>query len=157
MILIAAEDGGVVLPGHRRHGRLQDAVDAVLDDHGVVVGFDMNIGSAALERGEDVVSTRRMMGLMSSVSLVSRSMEMFFVGVLVARQHVEGQAFAGSSRTRCDCSVFLSRSVDLREGGNAGMNALPSRPAISSSTMRREGSLTAMTKASVRCSMGTKL
>ena len=36
-----------------RHGRLQHAVDAVLHHHRVVVGLDVNVGGAPLQRGED--------------------------------------------------------------------------------------------------------
>ena len=46
-------DGRVMLFADRRHGLCQHAVDAELDDHRVVAGFDVNIGRAPLQRGED--------------------------------------------------------------------------------------------------------
>ncbi len=42
-----------MLAGDGRHGRLEDAVNTVLDDQRIVVGFDVNIRGAALESGED--------------------------------------------------------------------------------------------------------
>src|SRR6185369_3228038 len=46
-------DGGVMFFRDRRHGRLQHAIDAVLDDDRVIARFDVNIGSAPLQSGED--------------------------------------------------------------------------------------------------------
>jgi len=56
-----------------------------------------------------VVSTRRMMGLISS-SLVSFSMEMFS-SCFHLGEHVEGEAFAGFVEHALRLLVFLSRSV----------------------------------------------
>ena len=43
------DDGRVVLLRDRLHGLLQHAVDAVLDDHGVVARLDVNIAGAPLQ------------------------------------------------------------------------------------------------------------
>ncbi len=51
--LDAAQNRGVVLARDGRHGFLENAVDAVLDVERVVVGFDVDVGGAALESGED--------------------------------------------------------------------------------------------------------
>jgi hypothetical protein len=51
--LDAGKDGGVVFPRDGRHSRLQNAVDAVLDDQRVVIRFQVDVRGAALERGED--------------------------------------------------------------------------------------------------------
>jgi hypothetical protein len=94
-----------------------------------------------------VVSTRRMMGLMSS-SLVSFSMEMFSSEFSSPVRTSKVRPSLASSSTRCDCSVFLSRSVICESVATRAMMRCARRPAISSRTMRREGSLTAMTSAS---------
>ena len=56
--LDAADDRGVVLLGHRLHGRLQHAVDAVLDDDLGVAGLDVDVRGAAVEGVEDRRSPR---------------------------------------------------------------------------------------------------
>ena len=94
-----------------------------------------------------VVSTRRMMGLMSS-SLVSFSMEMFSSEFSSPVSTSKVRPSLASSSTRCDCSVFFSRSVICESVATRAMMRWPSRPAISSSTISREGSLTAITSAS---------
>jgi hypothetical protein len=43
----------MVLTGDGGHGRLEHAINAVLDDQRIVVGFNVNIRGAALESGED--------------------------------------------------------------------------------------------------------
>src|SRR5271154_362349 len=44
---------GVPFLGHILHGVLQHAVDAILDGHFAVAGFNVNVTGAAFERGED--------------------------------------------------------------------------------------------------------
>ena len=78
------ENGGVVLAGDGRHGRLQHAVDAVLDDHRIVVGLDMNVGGAALESGED-----------GGVDQANDGADVFFAGQLL-----DGDIFVLSYRRR---------------------------------------------------------
>ncbi len=51
--LDARDDGAVRALGDRPHGRLQHAVDAVLDDHRVVLRLDVDVAGAPLDGGED--------------------------------------------------------------------------------------------------------
>src|SRR6266540_1105074 len=51
--LDAADDRGVMLLGHRLHGRLQHPVDAVLDDDLGVAGLDVDVRGPAVEGIED--------------------------------------------------------------------------------------------------------
>src|ERR1700733_6292902 len=121
--LDARQDGGVVFAGDRRHGHLQHAVDAVLYDHRVVVGFNVNIGGAALERGED-----------GGVDQANNGADVFFAGelldgdvffrVFIAGQHVEGEAFAGFVQHALRLLGFFQQVSDLRQGRHAGDNAI---------------------------------
>ena len=103
-----------------------------------------------------VVSTRRMMGLMSS-SLVSFSMEMFSSGFVFAGEHVEGEAFAGFVEHALRLLGFLQQVGDLRQRGHAGDDAMAEQAGDLVEHHEPRGSLTAMTSASACCSMGTKL
>src|ERR1019366_6546240 len=47
------QDVRFVLAGDRRHGRMQYTVDAVPHVQVMVLGLEMNIGGAPIERGED--------------------------------------------------------------------------------------------------------
>jgi len=47
------EDRLVVLARDRRHGLLQNAVDAIFHQQRVVEGLKVDVGGSALERGED--------------------------------------------------------------------------------------------------------
>ena len=51
--LDAGDDGRVMLLGDGRHRLLQHAVDAVLDDHRIVAGFDVNVAGSPLQGGKD--------------------------------------------------------------------------------------------------------
>src|SRR6202012_379599 len=89
--LDAREDGGVVLLGNGSHGHLQHAVDAVFDNHRVVVRFNVDVGGAPLERGEN----RRIHQADDGADVLFRGQLLdrnVLVGVVVRRQHVEGQA-----------------------------------------------------------------
>ena len=106
-----------------RHGLLQHAVDAVLDDQRIVVRLKVDVRRAPFERGED-----------GGVHQADDGADVFFRGELLDRNVFVGILFAGStskvrpsvasSSTRCDCSVFLSRSVIWRERGDTGDDAL---------------------------------
>jgi hypothetical protein len=121
--LDAGEDGVVMLAGDGGHGRLQHAVDAVLDDDGIVVGFDVDVGGAALERGED-----------GGVDQTNDGADVFFAGqllngdvfvlVFIASEHVEGEAFARFVENALRLLGFLEQVGDLREGGDAGEDAV---------------------------------
>jgi hypothetical protein len=121
--LDAAEDGGVVLAGDGGHGGLEHAVDAVLDVDIVVVGLDVNVGGAALEGGED-----------GGVDQANDGADVFFagelfdgdvfVGIVVAGEDVEGEAFAGFIEDALRLLGFFEQVGDLREGGDAGDDAM---------------------------------
>ena len=122
--LDAAEDGAVMLAGDGRHGLLQHAVDAVLDVHRIVVAFDVNVGGAALERGEDGGVDQANDGADVFVSLVSFSMEMFSSEFSSPVSTSKVRPSLASSSTRCDCSVFLSRSVICESVATRGDDAM---------------------------------
>ncbi len=121
--LDAREDGLVMLARDGRHGLLQHAVDAVLDEERVVVGLEMDIRGAAFERGED-----------GGVDQADDGRDVVFggdaldgdvlVGVVFAGEHVEGQAFAGFVEHALRLLGLLEQVGDLRERGDAGDQAL---------------------------------
>ena len=43
----------MVFFGNRVHGLREHAIDAELDDHGIIAGLNVNIAGPALQRGED--------------------------------------------------------------------------------------------------------
>ena len=120
--LDAGQDGLVVLARDGRHGLLQHAVDAVLDEERVVEGFEVDIGSAALERGEDGGVDEADDGgdVVVRGELLDGDV---FVGVLFAGEHVEGEAFAGFVEHALRLLGFLEQVGDLRERGDAGDDA----------------------------------
>ena len=126
--LDAAQDGAVVLAGDGRHGLLQHAVDAVLDVHRIVVAFNMNVGGAALQGGED----RGVHKANNGADVFGVAGELLdgdvFVGVFVAGEHVEGQAFAGLVEDALRLLGFLQQVGDLRERGHARRDARPKQP-----------------------------
>jgi hypothetical protein len=154
--LDAGKDGLVMLARNGRHGGLQHAVDAVLHMQAVVVGLEVNIGSAALERGEDggVDQPDDRADVFFRGQLLDRDV---FVGIVVGRDHVEGQPFGGLVEHALRLLGLLEQVGDLRERRDRVMMRWPSRPLISSSTISRLGSLTAITRRSSCCSSGTKL
>ena len=122
--LDAAENGAVMLARDGRHGFLQHAVDAVLDVHRIVVALDVNVGGAALERGEDGGVDQADDGadvLGFAGQLLDRDV---FVGVFVAGEHVEGEAFAGFVENALRLLGFLEQVGNLRERGDARHDAL---------------------------------
>src|SRR5438309_87105 len=114
--LHARQDGLVVLAGNRRHGLLQDAVDAVLDEQAVVAGLEVDVGGAALKRGEDSgvdkPDDRR------NVAFAREPLDRdVLVGVVVAGEHVEGEALAGLFEDALALLGLFQQVGDLREGG----------------------------------------
>ena len=97
-----------------------------------------------------------MIGEMSS-SPVSRSIEMFSSALSSLDSTSKASPSLASSSTRCDCSVFFSRSVIWLSVATRVTSRDPSRLEISSSTISFEGSLTAMASLPSCCSSGTKL
>ncbi len=82
--LDAAQNRGVMLARNGRHGLLQDAVDAVLHVHRIVIGLDVNIRGAPLQRGKD----RR-------IHQANDGADVFFAGQLL-----NGDVFVRSFRRR---------------------------------------------------------
>ena len=106
-----------------RHGRLQHAVDAVLDDDRIVVGLDMNIGGAAFERGEDrgIDQPDDRADVFFAGQLLDRDV---FVGVVFASEHIEREPFAGLVEHALRLLRLLQQIGDLRERGDAGDDAM---------------------------------
>jgi len=98
------------------------------------------------ERGKMVVSTRRMIGLISPVAVVSLSIEM------VSSLPASSSRMTSSVKLRwhlpdaLDCSVFLRISVILLEGRNFVTMRLPSSRLISSIIISWLGSAMAIAR-----------
>ena len=90
---------------------------------GIVVGFDVNVGGAALEGGEDggVHEADDGADVFFAGELLNGDV---FVGVFVAGEHVEGEAFAGFVEDALRLLGFLEQVGDLRERGDAGDDAV---------------------------------
>src|ERR1700733_4121104 len=86
----ARKDGGVPFLGQRLHGVLQDAVNAVLDDHFGVARFDVNVTGAALEGGEDYGVNQAHDGADTGIAreLVHRNV---FVAVFFVADDLQGE------------------------------------------------------------------
>ena len=98
-----------------------------------------------------------MIGEMSS-SAVSFSIEIDSSEFSSPESTSKASPSVASSSTRCDCSVFLSRSVIGLSVATRVTNRVPSSPLISSNTISLEGSATAIASLPVAsCSNGTKL
>ena len=80
-----------------------------------------------------------------SSSLVSFSIEIFSSELSSPVSTSKVSPSLASSSTRCDCSVFFSRSVICDSVATRATIRCPSSPAISSSTISCDGSLTAIT------------
>uniref|UniRef100_E6QI37 Uncharacterized protein n=1 Tax=mine drainage metagenome TaxID=410659 RepID=E6QI37_9ZZZZ len=120
--LDAGEDGGVMFAGNGRHGGLKDAVNAVLDEQGIVIGFDMDVRGAALERGKDGGVDEADDGAKVFIGgkLLDRDA---FVRVFLAGDDVEGESFAGFIENALGLFRFLEQVGDLRERGDARLDA----------------------------------
>ena len=89
----------------------------------IVVGLDVDVGGAAFERGED-----------GGVDQPDDGADVFFAGqlldgdvfvlVVVAGEHVEGEAFAGFVEHALRLLGLLEQVGDLRERGDAGEDAM---------------------------------
>ncbi len=116
------DDGGVVLLGDGLHGLLQHAVDAVLDDHGVVARLDVNIAGAPLQGGKDGGVHQADDG--ADVGLGRQLLDRDgLVGVLVLDNDVEGEAFAGFFQHALRLLRLLQDVADLRQAGDLGGDA----------------------------------
>ncbi len=109
------------------HGHLQHAVDAVLDDDGVVHRLYVDIGRAALKRGKDgrIHQADDGADVFFAGELLDRNI---FVGIVFAAHHVEGEAFAGFLKHALRLLGLLQDLSDLRERGNARHDAMAEQP-----------------------------
>ena len=107
-----------------RHGFLEDAVDAVLDVERVVVGLDVDVGGATLERGEDGGVDQADDG--ADVFIAGQLFDGdVFVGIaVIAGDDVEGEAFAGFVEDALRLFGLLEQVGDLRERGDARDDAV---------------------------------
>ena len=105
-----------------RHGMLQHAVDAVLDDHRLVARLDVNIAGAPLQGGEDggVDQADDGADVGFGRQLVDRD---GLVGVLVLGDDVERKAFAGFFQHALRLLGLLQHVVDLGKRGDLGRDA----------------------------------
>ena len=116
------DDGGVVLLGDGLHGLLQHAVNAVLDDHGVVARLDVNIAGAPLQRGKDGGVHQADDG--ADVGLGRQLLDGDgLVGVLVFGDDVEREALAGFFQHALRLLGLLQDVADLRQRGDLGGDA----------------------------------
>ncbi len=108
----------MVLARDGRHGCLQHAVDAVLDDQRVVVCFDVNIRGAAFERGEDgrIDQADDRADVFFRGQLLDRDV---FIRVVFAGDDVKGQPLGRFIEHALRLLRFLEQVGDLRERGDA--------------------------------------
>ena len=91
--LHAAQNRRVVLARNRRHRLLQHAVNAVLHVHRIVVALNMNIRRAPLQcrKNRRIHQPDNRADVLVARQLLNRDV---LVGVVIRRQHIEGQPFA---------------------------------------------------------------
>ena len=115
--------GRVVLFANGRHGLREHAVNAELNDDGVVAGLDVNIGSAPLQRGENggINQADDRTGIAGRGQLVDG--ERFFrAGVFVFAD--DGEAFAGFFEHTLRLLGLFENVRDLLQRGNFSDDAL---------------------------------
>ena len=127
-----------------------------LTTHGIVVGFDVDVGGAALESGED-----------GGVNEANDGADVFFagelldgdvfVGVVVAGEDVEGEAFAGLVENALRLLGLLQQVGDLRERGDAGDDAVAEQAGDLVEHHEARGVADGDDQRVGLCSMGTKL
>ena len=109
--------------GQGLHGVLQHAVDAVLHDHFGVARFDVDVASAALERGEDdgidQANDRAHAGI--ARELLHGDV---FVGVFFVADHLQREALGGLIENALGLLGALEQIGDLRSGGDFHLQAL---------------------------------
>ena len=114
----ARNDGGVPVLGDRRHGVVQDAVDAVLDDHFLIAGFDVDVAGAALEGvedgGIDELDDRRDVAVDGGEAVDGEG----FFGVILVSDDVERETFGDFFEDALRLLGFLEEIGDLGGGGD---------------------------------------
>ena len=104
-----------------------------------------------------VVSTSLITGAMSLSAAVSRSMESVSSWFSSSATTSSAKPSVTSSSTRCDCSVFFSRSEICESVATFTRSFLFSRIASSSIRFRLRGSASAISSVPFSACMGTKL
>ncbi len=117
--LDAADDGGRMLLGDGHHGRLQHAVDAVLDHHLGVPRLDMDVRRPPREGIEDgrVHETHDGRGVL--LDLVHRER---FVVLLVPVEHMDLERLRGLLENALAPLPLPQRLLDGRRGAHRGPN-----------------------------------
>ncbi len=104
--LSAADDRVVVALVERLDGGVEDAVDAVLDEHLAVLGLDVDVGRAAVDRAEDQriheAHDRALRGQHARVGDVG----------LVVGHELQAQRLAGLLEHQLAAAVALQRLLD---------------------------------------------
>ena len=121
--LDARKDGGVPVLGQRLHGELQNAVDAVLDDHLGVARFDVDITRAPLESGEDdgVHQAHHRAHAGFPGELLHGDV---LVAVFVLADHLERESLGGFIQHALRLFGALEEVADLRGGSHLDLQAL---------------------------------
>ena len=110
-----------------RHRLLQHTVDAVLYMHRIIVGFDVYVGGSPFQCGEDgrVHQPDNGADVFFARQLFNGNI---FVGVFVARQHIEGQPLAGFVQHALRLLGLLQQFGNLRERRHARNDAMREQP-----------------------------
>src|ERR1019366_6678983 len=126
--LDARDDGGMVLLGDGLHGLLQHAVNAVLDDHGVVARLDVDVAGAPLQRGKDRGIHQPDDG--ADVGLGRQLLDGDgLVGIFVFDNYVQREALAGFLQHALRLLRIFQDVADLGQAGNLGGDAPAQQPA----------------------------
>ena len=116
--LDARNDGGVPVLGDGRHGVVQHAVDAVLDDHFLVARFDVDVAGAPLEGvedgGIDQLDDRRDVAVDGGEPVDGER----FVGIVFVADDVEREAFGDFFEDALRLLGLLEQVGDLGGGGD---------------------------------------
>src|ERR1700674_585260 len=124
------DDGRVVLLGDGRHGLGEHAVEAELDAHGVIAGFDMNVTGPPLQSGEDRSIDETNDG--ADIALLGGQPvdgDPLVPARLVFVDHIQGKAFAGVFENPLGLFRLLEDFGDLGQGRNLGDDALAEQQA----------------------------
>ena len=142
----ARENGGVPFLRDRLHGVLQHAVDAVLHGDFGVAGFDVDVRSAALERGEDDGFDQADDGADGGVAGEAITGDRF-VAFLFVLGNLQGEGFGGLLEHALGLLGALEQVADLARRGDLDRPAsCPSSSGSSSLSRTWLGSATAMDK-----------
>ena len=116
--LDARNDGGVPVLRDGRHGVVEDAVDAVLDDDFLIARFDVDVAGAAFEGvedgGVDQLDDRRDVAVDGGEAVDGKR----FVGIVFVADDVEREAFGDFFEDALGLLGLLEEVGDLGGGGD---------------------------------------